>query len=130
MNRLNIISPVYFDYPCAKRLMDEIKKSNPNKSIFFYFVDDSAGADKDIQKLTLEDNVSVLRPLVNLGHQRAIVFALRKLVPNFDKNDLIVTMDSDGEDRPIELKLLIEKIEIYLDDLDMPWPTGKKPMHK
>ena len=28
------------------------------------------------------------------------------------------------------LKLLIEKIEIYLDDLDMPWPTGKKPIHE
>ena len=28
------------------------------------------------------------------------------------------------------VKLFIEKIEIYLDDLDMPWPTGKKPMHK
>ena len=23
-----------------------------------------------------------------------------------------------------------EKIKIFLDDLDMPWPTGKKPIHK
>ncbi len=30
----------------------------------------------------------------------------------------------------ITIKLLIERLEIYLDDLDMPWPTGKKPMHK
>ena len=30
----------------------------------------------------------------------------------------------------VTIKLFIEKIEIYLDDLDMPWPTGKKPMHK
>ena len=30
----------------------------------------------------------------------------------------------------ITIKLLVEKIEIYLDDLDMPWPTGKKPLHK
>ena len=28
------------------------------------------------------------------------------------------------------IKLKVEKIEIFLDDLDMPWPTGKKPMHK
>ena len=30
----------------------------------------------------------------------------------------------------VTIKLFVEKIEIYLDDLDMPWPTGKKPMHK
>ena len=30
----------------------------------------------------------------------------------------------------VTIKLFIEKIEIYLDDLDMPWPTVKKPMHK
>ena len=41
------------------------------------------------------------------------------------KNELILNFSLD-----ITMKLLVEKIEIYLDDLDMPWPTGKKPMHK
>ena len=41
------------------------------------------------------------------------------------ENEIILNFSSD-----ITVKLLIEKIEIYLDDLDMPWPTGKKPMHK
>ena len=41
------------------------------------------------------------------------------------KNEIILNFSSD-----ITIKLFIEKIEIYLDDLDMPWPTGKKPMHK
>ena len=45
-------------------------------------------------------------------------------VENF-KNEIILNFSLD-----IKIKLLIEKIEIYLDDLDMPWPTGKKPMHK
>ena len=30
----------------------------------------------------------------------------------------------------ITIKLFIDEIEIYLDDLDMPWPTAKKPMHE
>ena len=30
----------------------------------------------------------------------------------------------------VTIKLFIEKIEIYLDDLDMPWPTVKKPIHR
>ena len=44
---------------------------------------------------------------------------------NNQENVIILNFSSD-----ITIKLLIEKIEIYLDDLDMPWPTGKKPMHK
>ena len=41
------------------------------------------------------------------------------------ENEIILNFSSD-----ITVKLLTEKIEIYLDDIDMPWPTGKKPMHK
>ena len=44
---------------------------------------------------------------------------------NNQENEIILNFSLD-----IKIKLLIEKIEIYLDDLDMPWPTGKKPMHK
>ncbi len=42
-----------------------------------------------------------------------------------DKNEITLNFSLD-----VTIKLFIEKIEIYLDDLDMPWPTGKKPMHK
>ena len=41
------------------------------------------------------------------------------------ENEIKLNFSSD-----ITIKLFIEEIEIYLDDLDMPWPTGKKPMHK
>ena len=44
---------------------------------------------------------------------------------NNQENEIILNFSLE-----ITIKLLIEKIEIYLDDLDMPWPTGKKPMHK
>ena len=42
-----------------------------------------------------------------------------------EKNEITLNFSSD-----FTIKLFTEKIEIYLDDLDMPWPTGKKPMHK
>jgi len=41
------------------------------------------------------------------------------------ENEIKLNFSSD-----ITIKLFIEEIEIYLDDLDMPWPTGKKPMHE
>lgn len=111
MQKLNVISPVYFDVPCAKELMVNIKKSLPGYSIHFYFIDDSAGADNEMNEFSNTPGVTVIRPIVNLGHQRAIVFALRKLAPTFDKSDLIVTLDSDGEDLPEHLPGLISSLE-------------------
>ena len=42
-----------------------------------------------------------------------------------NKNEIIFYFSSD-----FIIKLAVEKIKIFLDDLDMPWPTVKKPMHK
>ena len=44
---------------------------------------------------------------------------------DYNENEIKLNFSSD-----VTIKLLVEKIEIFLDDLDMPWPTGKKPMHK
>jgi len=110
MSKVNIISPVYFDVPCARELMRNIQQSLPESEIHFYFIDDSAGADKEMIDFSKTPNVTIVRPIVNLGHQRAIVFALRKLISDFDKNDLIVTLDSDGEDLPEHIPNLIQAI--------------------
>ena len=45
----------------------------------------------------------------NRGHARCNAFGIRYINEN-EKFDNLILMDSDGEDRPIELKLLIEKI--------------------
>ncbi len=44
---------------------------------------------------------------------------------SYNENEIILNFSSD-----FSIKLLVEKIKIFLDDLDMPWPTAKKPMHK
>jgi len=53
------------------------------------------------------DDVSVLQPPFNLGHQRGIVYALRKMLPRIAEDDSVVTMDADGEDRPEDLPRLL-----------------------
>ena len=52
----------------------------------------------------------------NRGHARCNAFGIRYVNENKDFDNLIL-MDSDGEDRPIELKLLIEKIIEYQKNL-------------
>ena len=78
--------------------------------IRFLVVDDSAGTDPDVDHLRGFDDVEVLTPPFNLGHQRAIVFALRFLAPRLSPCDVVVTMDSDGEDLPQDVTRLIEAL--------------------
>ncbi len=53
------------------------------------------------------DDVTVLQPPFNLGHQRALVYALRKALPRIADDDAVVTLDADGEDRPEDLPRLL-----------------------
>jgi hypothetical protein len=77
----------------------------------FVVVDDSAGTDRDVAELRASPDVTVLTPPFNLGHQRAIVFGLRFLAPHVRSDDLVVTMDSDGEDQPADLPRLVERLD-------------------
>ena len=54
--------------------------------------------------------MTVLVPPFNLGHQRAIVFGLRKEAAEIRETDIVVTMDSDGEDKPEDLPRLLERL--------------------
>ena len=73
----------------------------------FLVVDDSAGTDADVASLHGFDDVQVLTPPFNLGHQRAIVYGLRHLAPNLADDDVVITMDSDGEDQPADVPRLL-----------------------
>ena len=46
----------------------------------------------------------------NRGHARCNAFGIRYTFQN-KKFDYLILMDGDGEDRPVELKSLIETIE-------------------
>jgi glycosyltransferase involved in cell wall biosynthesis len=49
----------------------------------------------------------VLDPPFNLGHQRAIVFGVRSVSPRLQEEDVVVTLDSDGQDKPEDLPRLV-----------------------
>lgn len=73
----------------------------------FVVVDDSAGVDPETARLQRFEDVTVLVPPYNLGHQRAIVFGLRWLRARVNPADVLVTMDSDGEDQPADVPRLV-----------------------
>jgi glycosyltransferase involved in cell wall biosynthesis len=76
----------------------------------FVLVDDSGGSDPEIGRLASQPDVRVLTTPFNLGHQRALVFGLRKLEAELRPDDVVVTMDADGEDRPEDLPALLDAL--------------------
>jgi polyisoprenyl-phosphate glycosyltransferase len=73
----------------------------------YVVVDDSAGVDAEVIELSGLPDVTVLTTPFNLGHQRAIVFGLRYVAPEVGARDVVVTMDSDGQDQPADVPRLV-----------------------
>ena len=109
---INIFTPVYYDVPSFKILRDKVKKnvSSDLYNTHFYVIDDTSGADLEIQEIEDLSDCSIITPPFNLGHQRALVFAIRKILPSFEDNEIIVTLDSDGEDSPEDLPRILGKL--------------------
>ena len=56
------------------------------------------------------DSIEILNMRENRGHARCNAFGIRYIFQN-KKFDNLILMDGDGEDRPEEIKSLIEKIK-------------------
>lgn len=108
-----IIVPVFKDVESfsllRKRLSDILK--NQFIKISFVIIDDTGGIDPEISYLKGQNDLIVLTPPFNLGHQRAIVFGLRNILRNTSEEDVILTMDADGEDRPEDVIRLLNALK-------------------
>lgn len=111
--RIWLVSPVYFDVESYRRLRAELAAAlSADASLAvvqrqFVVVDDTGGADPEIDVMEREPDVTVIRVPFPLGHQRAIVFGLRQLARRMDDSDLVATLDADGEDQPKDLPRLL-----------------------
>ena len=107
MARLWLVSPLYFDVESYARLRGELARALAEEPLEprFVAIDDSAGLDPEIG--TLAPGTRVIVPPFNLGHQRALVFGLRRLSAEIADDDFVVTLDGDGEDRPEDLPRLL-----------------------
>jgi hypothetical protein len=81
------------------------------EAVRFLVVDDSAGADPATSDLAGLSDVEVLTPAYGLGHQHAIVLGIRSLAPRLSDDDIVVSLDSDGEDRPEDLPRLLDALD-------------------
>jgi glycosyltransferase involved in cell wall biosynthesis len=108
-----LFTPVFRDVECFLRLRADVLSSTRSVTALekldrrFVVIDDTAGLDDEIAKLAPLSDTIVIRPPFNLGHQRALVYGLRKMSRRMREEDIVVTLDTDGEDRPEDLPRLL-----------------------
>ena len=119
--RIWVVCPCFFDTASFRRVRDEaaavLSTGAPGAHVTFVLIDDSAGQDPDVAGIVALPDVRVVTPPYNLGHQGALVFALRGLGRVVANDDYVVTMDADGEDRPADLGHLLAPLLSDRDNL-------------
>ncbi len=114
MKKILILIPVFNDWESLKRLLLEINEnvSNLQKMHFECLViNDSSTIDQpNLSRPSNIKSLEILNMKENRGHARCNAFGIRHVFQNKDF-DYLILMDGDGEDRPSEIKSLIEAIK-------------------
>ena len=112
--KIVILIPVYNDWKSVFKLLDEINDlSLDNKfQLSILIVNDASNFDRQEIEKSFENinSIKILNMEKNLGHSRCIATGMKYI---FEKEqfDYIIPMDGDGEDRPEEIKIFLEKIK-------------------
>ena len=113
MKKIIILISVYNDWESLEKLILEINnyiKDIKNFSIDFFIVNDASTIHHSSFKIPKEiKSLKILNMKKNKGHARCNAFGIRYILKN-SRFDYIILMDGDGEDRPVEIKNIIEEI--------------------
>jgi len=113
MKKFVILIPIYNDWESLTKLLNNISKivRNIKKAQFDCIVVNDCSTIKNPKiKIPLEINsIKIIHMSKNKGHARCNAFGIKYLSEN-SGFDYLILMDGDGEDRPEEIKLLVDKI--------------------
>src|SRR5689334_11933802 len=110
---IGVVTPVLDDWACFSALVTEISGRYTGTDLVFhvYGVDDGSIEALDPTSIVLPPDscvaaIEILHLAFNLGHQRAIAVGLCAIADRTHL-DAVLVMDSDGEDRPIDIAALL-----------------------
>ena len=113
MKKIIILIPVFNDWESLEKLIVEINenvKELKKINIECVVINDSSSIKQPkLFKPKFIKSIQILNMKENRGHARCNAFGIRYVIKNKDF-DYLILMDGDGEDRPIELKKLINKV--------------------
>jgi glycosyltransferase involved in cell wall biosynthesis len=114
MSKIKILIPIYNDWQSAFKLLENInsKVSALDDEFSVIIVNDASTETRpdfsaDLDRLK---SIQIINMEENKGHARCNAAGL-KYINEKEDFDYVIPMDGDGEDRPEELSLLIEKIK-------------------
>ena len=116
MSKIKILIPIYNDWESVFQLLEDIdsKIYDLKHEISVLIINDSSIEEKpqnnfDLKKIS---SIKIINMKKNKGHARCNAAGL-KYINDKEDFDYAIPMDGDGEDRPEELNLLIEKVKNY-----------------
>jgi len=114
MKKIKILIPVYNDWQSVFKLLKniELQICNLNHKISILIINDASTENRSDEKFILNNitSIKIINMRKNRGHARCNAAGL-KYINEKEEFDYIIPMDGDGEDRPEELNLLIDKIK-------------------
>jgi hypothetical protein len=118
VKKIKILIPVYNDWKSVFKLLENINSEvSTLDAEFSVIIINDASTENRPEFLNDLDNlksIQVINMKENKGHARCNAVGL-KYISEKEDFDYVIPMDGDGEDRPEELSLLIEKIKEYPD---------------
>ena len=114
MKKIIILLPVYNDWESLNKVLEEINLVITKiKDIEFKCIiinDASSAKNLLVHKPNKFSSIKIINMKENRGHARCNAFGLRH-IESTENYDYVIIMDSDGEDRPVEIKDLIKTIK-------------------
>ena len=111
--KIKILIPLYNDWQSLIKLLEEIDQQiieiNNNFSVIILNDGSVEKIPDNFPNYSKINSIKVLNLKTNVGHARCIAIGLKHIHENED-TDYVIPMDSDGEDRPEEIKDLVKKI--------------------
>ena len=118
MRKIKILIPVYNDWQSVFKLLENINSevSKLDAEFSVVIVNDASTENRPEFSIDLGNlkSIQVINMKENRGHARCNATGLKYIIEKEDF-DYVIPMDGDGEDRPEELSLLIEKTKEYPD---------------
>ena len=114
--KVKILIPIYNDWQSVFKLLENIDNeiAGLQDELSVIIVNDASTEQKPEFVLNLKNlkSVKIINMKENRVHARCIAAGLKYIYKNEDF-DYVIPMDGDGEDRPEEVKQLIEKAKNY-----------------
>ena len=116
--KIKILIPVYNDWQSVFKLLENINSeiSGLEHEFSAIIVNDASTESRPEINLNLNNlnSIKIINMKENQGHARCNAAGLKHIFEN-EEFDYVIPMDGDGEDRPEEIKQLIDNLNYYPD---------------